>query len=423
VRLTTDNSLWRGDGAVWQQISVGVASDGSSSFPGPVKIAYTLPVGAPANSLGVGGNLYVTGPILAGTGSAINGTAIGDFAVVSTVSTTPRGITSAQFSTDTSSARFNGYKARGTQGAPTTVVTGDFITRWSGWCYDGTNFLECSSIVGSVEGTVAAGRTPGRIDFATMTDAATSVLTTRMSITSSGNVGIGTTSPSQLLTVGSNNQFTISSTGALVSAGQTVNGNSVINGYLYAGSAESHFWNGTYSDPVAGTSMAIKIGAGGLGVNGNAIFNGNVGIGMIAPMSVVQINNGFNVVPATSGNMTTGLIVGNSTNGVGLNLGARDTGNGATSYVWLQGAFVNGAGTHENMALQPNGGNVGIGTTAPQAGSKLEVVGIVQTDAQSTDPGCTAVADIGKMWFDNTTTTTARKGCNNVAGVLTWVAF
>ncbi|HXR39701.1 MAG TPA: hypothetical protein VN776_11435, partial [Terracidiphilus sp.] len=65
VRLTTDNSLWRGDGALanWHQISVGVASDGSSTFPGPVTIGNTLPVGAPANSLGVGGNLYVSGNV------------------------------------------------------------------------------------------------------------------------------------------------------------------------------------------------------------------------------------------------------------------------------------------------------------------------------------------------------------------------
>ena len=47
----------------------------------------------------------------------------------------------------------------------------------------------------------------------------------------------------------------------------------------------------------------------------------------------------------------------------------------------------------------------------------------LQNNAKSSDPGCTTTADIGKFWFDNTTTTTARKACNNVAGTMTWVTF
>lgn len=47
----------------------------------------------------------------------------------------------------------------------------------------------------------------------------------------------------------------------------------------------------------------------------------------------------------------------------------------------------------------------------------------VQILPQTADPGCTTTAHIGKIWFDNTTTTTAAKKCVNVAGTLTWVAF
>jgi hypothetical protein len=71
------------------------------------------------------------------------------------------------------------------------------------------------------------------------------------------------------------------------------------------------------------------------------------------------------------------------------------------------------------MAIDSNG-NIGIGTASPRTGSKLEVAGIMQTDAQSTDPGCTATADIGKFWFDNTTTTTGVKVCVDVAGTVEW---
>ena len=108
--------------------------------------------------------------------------ALGEFEVCSTVSTTPRGISSVEYQAGTASARFSGYKARGTQASPTTVVTGDFLTRWSGFGYDGANFIESSSIVASAQGTVAATRVPGQIDFATGTNATPSVLTTAMSI-------------------------------------------------------------------------------------------------------------------------------------------------------------------------------------------------------------------------------------------------
>jgi hypothetical protein len=63
----------------------------------------------------------------------------------------------------------------------------------------------------------------------------------------SGSVGIGTTSPSQLLTVGNNNQFTVSSAGALVSQsaiiGATTVGPIVVS---WAGAAGSPDPTGTY---------------------------------------------------------------------------------------------------------------------------------------------------------------------------------
>lgn len=39
----------------------------------------------------------------------------------------------------------------------------------------------------------------------------------------------------------------------------------------------------------------------------------------------------------------------------------------------------------------------------------------------SADPGCTTTAQIGRVWYDNTTNTTVDKVCLNVAGTLTWV--
>lgn len=42
---------------------------------------------------------------------------------------------------------------------------------------------------------------------------------------------------------------------------------------------------------------------------------------------------------------------------------------------------------------------------------------------QASDPTCAATADIGKIWFNTTTSTTVRNGCNNVSGTPTWVMF
>jgi hypothetical protein len=82
-----------------------------------------------------------------------------------------------------------------------------------------------------------------------------------------GNVGIGTTSPQAKLDV----------TGAI---------------YANAVNAESHFSNGTYSDPHPGAGYAIKVGSGGIAVNGNATFmSGNLGVGTTTPLSLVQIGS------------------------------------------------------------------------------------------------------------------------------------
>lgn len=99
------------------------------------------------------------------------------FVVRDTRSTQPRGIVSWQTSTDTNGARFGCFKARGTDIAPSTVVTGDMGCRLNSWFYDGTNYLEMASIQVKAVGTIGTGRVPTSMTFSTATDAATSVLT------------------------------------------------------------------------------------------------------------------------------------------------------------------------------------------------------------------------------------------------------
>jgi hypothetical protein len=63
---------------------------------------------------------------------------------------------------------------------------------------DGTNFVDCAQIRADVDGTPGANDMPGRLVFSTTADGASSP-TERLRITSAGNVGIGTASPSRLL--------------------------------------------------------------------------------------------------------------------------------------------------------------------------------------------------------------------------------
>ena len=83
-----------------------------------------------------------------------------------------------------------------TVGSNTIVQDGDAIGAIGFFADDGTNLdSQVAYITASVDGTPGANDTPGRLTFSTTADGAASV-SERMRIDSSGNVGIGTTSPS-----------------------------------------------------------------------------------------------------------------------------------------------------------------------------------------------------------------------------------
>ena len=111
--------------------------------------------------------------------------------VSTSLTTSPRGIMSAQYTTDALGARVHLRKARGTEAAPTVVVTGDDLGRiqWSG--YDGNSYEEMASIRAAATGTIADMRVPTQLIFSTATDAAPSVLTDGMWFDSSQSLGIG----------------------------------------------------------------------------------------------------------------------------------------------------------------------------------------------------------------------------------------
>ncbi|MFA5998244.1 MAG: immunoglobulin-like domain-containing protein [Candidatus Paceibacterota bacterium] len=199
-----------------------------------------------------------------------------------------------------------------------------------------------------------------------------------VTISSTGNVGIGTTSPGQLLTVGNNNQFTVDSSGNVVATGSisgtTIYASSAVigtnSGVLYLGgssatvlvaagvfgpitdvSQDLGFYNRQWRNTYIGGNVRVGATYAALNIAGptsGMIIEGNVGIGTTTPWGQLSVNP-----------------------------------NGITGP-----AFVVGSSTATNFIVT-NGGNVGIGTASPLAqlsvgsGSLADAVVPVQINAAS----------------------------------------
>jgi Chaperone of endosialidase len=205
--------------------------------------------------------------------------------------------------------------------------------------------------------------------------------TTRVTIDPSGNVGIGTTGPSYPLTISNSS-----------SAFAITNGTNT----LYEGSDATGPWIGSAnSSPLrliaSGTEYARLTAAG------------NMGIGMSAPTSVLQVSGTFTVSLSTQ--TTTPTLFANSSGNVGLGTSAPSmhlsvygtaatdglisAQNSAAASPMLLGQNSSGNGLLNNqnnadIVLATNnaekmrilsGGNVGIANTAPIA--KLDITGTV----------------------------------------------
>ena len=134
-----------------------------------------------------------------------------------------------------------------------------------------------------------------------------------------GNVGIGTTSPSQLLTVGNNNQFTVTSGGA-------VSGTSFATQYL---TMNGNQFNSSAAEMAINYNTSHNTNIYANGTN-SALFvqgsNGNVGIGTTSPGSALvvasTVNPGIQVGDGTTGYIKFG----------GATLGSSNSGGYTTLY-------------------------------------------------------------------------------------------
>ena len=201
----------------------------------------------------------------------------------------------------------------------------------------------------------------------------------RLRINSQGNVGIGTASPTYHLQVaGTGTQTSVASfrydTGIIGEVGIL---SDATGGLLFARDG-----SGTSNTQINGKT------------NGHSYFNsgGNVGIGTTTPTYALHINDTASPYNAFSaGILGTDLLKVNSN---GISLEPYATGNGSDGiYVKAYDSTWNlrtviqvinqSAAVSPHLVLQPAGGNVGIGTTAP--GAKLTIMaddgggGLVET--------------------------------------------
>ena len=262
----------------------------------------------------------------------------------------------------------------------TTVVSlnsGDVVQLWisnnggvTSW-NPGQNYASFTGTMlnygGSGGGSGTVSGTTGKLaKFTSATAVGDSVLTE-----SSGNVGIGTASPSAKLTVSSGGTksdltqyepFRITSTDVANPFGLT---------FYVAG-------NATAGDRYAGI-QATEVGVASNNLTLNQ-YGGNVGIGTTSPGELLHVS---------SGTATARIKIDGNPNAT-LALANQNASRWAIANSELTGSlsvFAQQSGNTEVFTIK-QGGNVGIGATAPAASAKLEVA---STDPKDLPPRMTTV--------------------------------
>jgi len=196
-----------------------------------------------------------------------------------------------------------------------------------------------------------------------------------------GNVGIGTTSPGYLLTVGStdtvsNPQIGVGLGGAASNYALGISGGRMMLGYddtlgmgIFGGGSGKGFKfyvNGTNNSWESGT-QAVTISSSGL-----------VGIGTTSPGAMLfAYGSGSGAAPATSGTTDATMNLRAGRGSVSVDIGMMDSG---TAYI--QNRLISNFATDFNIALEPNGGFVGIGTTLPASPLTVASTSTVATAGQ-----------------------------------------
>ena len=237
--------------------------------------------------------------------------------------------------------------------------------------------------LGSYYDSGSAVDAKSRLDLALTNGADNTTFTNTMTWLGNGNVGIGTTAP-------------ISSLSNTSTAIQGSNSTNAFTGGLTWSTPGTGFAASFYSQPTNGNGLQVKIAGntssnnalevssgatqtGSLSPLFNVLGNGNVGIGTNAPLTRLIVNDNAYIanIPTTTTNLMDNtsfrpLTRFQATSGINNNAISHYL----TTTVAATQAHNYSTGVTLPYVLQPAGGNVGIGTTAPVA--QLHTTGSVR---------------------------------------------
>src|SRR6056300_1734386 len=208
-----------------------------------------------------------------------------------------------------------------------------------------------------INGEVLTTNGSGTLSFTDMTGGVDGIVSsadaTAITIDSSENVGIGTTNPG--------NRLHIEGPASAHTALQIETITSEFDPTIHFVSV--HNSAGMYLDGTTDNKINFYNG-NGKGTAGKEITfdnNGNVGIGTTSPAAGLQVSKGLtNAGGPAAGASTAAACFGNSgsDDNYGLVLGADGFGKG-----YISAQRTDGTATTYDLLIQPNGGNVGIGTS------------------------------------------------------------